>query len=230
VEEPLRDPGIADGESTTYRAVIKGQQVATGTLIIDASDGGSPSYVERFDVGFDQQARYKLRITFAREDGFVYAEHYRLETYYRERPVAREEGWFRDVKGLQFGGSLEPYPRSLTPLLGGAVLLRGLDFRPGASRRIPVWLANSIYWEIAAKVEKSELIEIPAGECDAWRVRVRPSFAAVNKQLDRVIGLFLPPFIAHFEREPSHRLLRFEFPTGPFPWNPRATVEALDAA
>ena len=40
------------------------------------------------------------------------------------------------------------------------------------------------------------------------------------------IHAILPPFRIHFDAEPPHRFLRFSFPTGPFPWNPRGLIEA----
>jgi hypothetical protein len=83
-------------------------------------------------------------------------------------------------------------------------------------------------WEIDSKVERRERVGVAAGELDAWRVRVRPSFHAVASALDRIVGLLLPPFVVHFAADPPHRFLRFEFPTGPFPWNPRAVIEATE--
>ncbi|MDQ1446852.1 MAG: hypothetical protein QOI20_3316, partial [Acidimicrobiaceae bacterium] len=43
-----------------------------------------------------------------------------------------------------------------------------------------------------------------------------------------VVQLLLPPFVLHFEEGPPHRFLRFSFPTGPFPWNPRGLIEATE--
>jgi hypothetical protein len=142
--------------------------------------------------------------------------------------VAREEGWFRDVSALGWGGEIERYPSDTAPLLGCALMLRGLEFERGSRRSFTLWLANTAYWEIDVRVEKRERVSVPAGSFDAWRVRVRPSFDAVSGALDRVVALLLPPFVLHFAAEPSHRFLRFEFPTGPFPWNPRAVIEALE--
>ncbi|MFL5779930.1 MAG: hypothetical protein ACJ760_01315 [Thermoleophilaceae bacterium] len=173
-----------------------------------------------------EQAAYELEFEVIRRRGQLLAEHYRLETAHGERPVAVEEGWFRDVAVLGWGGAIERYPSDVAPLVGCALMLRGLDFERGAERSVSIWLANSVHWEVALKVERRERVEVPAGAFEAWRVRARPSFHAIGGALDRIVGLLLPPFIVHFDAEPPHRFLRFAFPTGPFPWNPRAVIEA----
>ena len=225
MDSALLDPGIPDGERTRYRGLVKGRDAGTGTMTVDASDS---AYVQRVEFTVEGEARYSMTLELERRRGTLVASHYRLETFHGERPVAVEEGWFRDVKVLQWGGELLAYPRSTMPLLGCAVGLRGLDFHKGSRRTFPLWLANTVHWEIDARVERAERVEVPAGDLDAWRVRVRPSFESVNRQLDRVVGLLLPPFTLHFERERPHRMLRFEFPTGPFPWNPHGLIEAVE--
>jgi hypothetical protein len=57
---------------------------------------------------------------------------------------------------------------------------------------------------------------------------VRPSFEQVDAALDRLMEMLLPPLVAHFAAEPPHRLLRFEFPTGPFKTNPSGLIEATE--
>jgi hypothetical protein len=152
-----------------------------------------------------------------------------MQTFNGEsEPVAEEAGRFRSVKVLQFGGELEPYPRDLSPLLGCAVALRGLEFEAGARRDFTVWLANSVCWTVGTMVERQETVELPAGGQPAWRVRVRPSFEQVDAALDRLMEMLLPPLVAHFVAEPPHRLLRFEFPTGPFKANPPGLIEATE--
>ena len=69
---------------------------------------------------------------------------------------------------------------------------------------------------------------MPAGNIDAWKVRVRPSLEEVSAQLDRLVQPLIPPINLHFQADPPHRLLRFEFPTGPFPWNPTGVIEATE--
>lgn len=77
-------------------------------------------------------------------------------------------------------------------------------------------------------MEKRETARVPAGDLEAWRVRVRPSFAQISGVLDKVVGGLLPPFVLHFEAAPPHRMVRFSFPTGPMPWNPKGLIEATE--
>jgi hypothetical protein len=221
------DPGVEDGESARYRGSIDGVEEGVGTLVIRAPSDEPPRYVAEIDMEIGGELSYAMRFTALRRRGALVADHYELDTRHGERPVAREEGWFRDVSALGWGGEIERYPSDVAPLLGCALMLRGLEFERGARRSFAVWLYNTVYWEIDVRVEKREQVRVPAGSFDAWRVRVRPSFDAVSGALDRVVALLLPPFVLHFSAEPSHRFLRFEFPTGPFPWNPRGVIEAL---
>jgi hypothetical protein len=77
-------------------------------------------------------------------------------------------------------------------------------------------------------VERLEAVDVPAGPQQGWRVGVRPSFARVAGKLDAVVALLLPPFTLHFAEDRPHSVLRFSFPTGPFPWNPRGLIEATE--
>lgn len=199
-----------------------------GAVSVLALDGDEPRYRMELEALVRGEAAYGLEFDVIRRRDQLLADHYRLETRHAERPVAVEEGWFRDVAVLSWGGEIERYPGDVAPILGCALMLRGLEFERGAERSVSVWLANSVHWEVTLKVERRERTEVPAGSFDAWRVRARPSFHAVAGALDRVIGLLLPPFVLHFDADSPHRLLRFAFPTGPFPWNPRALVEATE--
>jgi hypothetical protein len=222
------DPGIDDGERTTYRGAVDDDGPAgEGTLVIRAPADEPARYVMEAEMEIGGELSYELRFEVLRRRGALLADHYRLDTSHGDRPVAAEEGWFRDVAALGWGGAIERYPSDVAPLLGCALMLRGLEFEKGAKRSFSLWLANTVYWEIEAKVEKRERVSVAAGDFDAWRVRVRPSFESVASALDRIIALLLPPFVLHFAAEPPHRFLRFAFPTGPFPWNPRATIEAV---
>ena len=225
MEGPFGDPDIPDGEETTYRGLIDGSEVGRGTNRIARSDDG---YRQTLSMSIRGDAVYSAEIEFRSTGGTIAAESYRLDTRYRDQPVAVEEGQFRGVKVLQWGGVLEPYPRDVAPLLGCAVALRGLDFERGARRSFSLWLANTVWWEGNTRVEKLEDVELPAGSARAWRVRVRPHFGHIAGRLDRIVQLLLPPFVLHFEEKPPHRFLRFSFPTGPFPWNPRGLIEAVE--
>jgi hypothetical protein len=185
-----------------------------------------PRYRLELEMLARGEAAYRLEFDALRRRGHLLADRYRLETTHAGRPVATEEGWFRDVSVLSWGGDVESYPSDLSPLLGCALMLRGLEFERGAERSFALWLANTLHWEVGLKVERRERIEVPAGSFDAWRVRARPNLHMIAGALDRLVAMFLPPFVLHFAADPPHRFLRFAFPTGPFPWNPRGLIEA----
>lgn len=223
VDPPFGDPGIPDGETTTYRGTIDGSEVGTGELRVEARDG---AYAVRLEARILSDFNQLVEMDFARRRGVLRAERYRAESRDGDRMVSVEEGWFRDVRGLHWGGELQRYPANVTPLLGCAVALRGLEFVRGERHHLALWLANSVWWEVAVHVHRREQIEIAAGSFDAWRVDAHPQFEPIGEALNRVVQAFLPPFKLHFGAEPPHRFLRFSFPTGPFPWNPRGLIEA----
>lgn len=225
MDGPLRDPGLPDGETSVYRGSVKGEPAGRGTLRVEAT---RDAYVQRVEMQVLGELDYALELRFARRDGAMHAEHYALRTEYQGAPVAAEEGWFRDVRVLHWGAELIRYPRDISPLLGCAVALRGLDFAKGARRTFPLWLANTVFWDVELRVERREDVEVPAGRYPAWRVRARPSFEQIGPALDKLVGVLLPPFVLHFEAAAPHRFLRFEFPTGPFRWNPRGVIEAVE--
>jgi hypothetical protein len=224
VDGAFADPGIETLERAVYRGRIGDEVAGEGTLEIEPVDGG---YEQRIATVIADHARYAMRSSFSVRSGALLCEDYSLETFSGETRIAREEGVFRDVQTLQWGGELEPYPRSVTPLLACATALRGLEFTRGHRHQFAVWLANTAFWPVDLHVEKRERIEVPAGAFEAWRIRVRPSFREVAGVLDRVVQTVLPPFVIHFEADAPHRFLRFTFPTGPFPWNPRGRIEAV---
>lgn len=223
IDGPFRDPGIPDGERTEYRPQVAGRLAGAGHLTIEA---GARAYVQRVEAELDEGYALDLELAWARRHGTLLAESYALESRDGEHIVAREEGRFRDVRALGWGGALRAYPREITPLLGAAVALRGLEWERGERRTFALWLANTVWWEIEVHVERHESVTVPAGCFPAWRVAARPSFHAMGRALDRLVGALLPPFTLHFAAEGPHRLLRFSFPTGPFPWNPRGRIEA----
>jgi hypothetical protein len=225
LDPPFKDPQIPDGERTVYRGTIDGDDVGTGELRIDATD---ERYVAQLDSRILTHTNLSVEMAFSRTRGVVRAESYRAETRDDDRPLSVEEGWFRDVRGLHWGGELQPYPSNITPLLGCALALRGLDFTKGERHNFALWLANSVWWEIALHVHRRERIDIPAGTFDAWRVTAHIQFEPIGAALNRVVQAILPPFRIHFDAEPPHRFLRFSFPTGPFPWNPRGLIEAAE--
>ena len=223
---PYRDPQIADGERTVYRLALAANSEDT-EVISTVQHEGPDTYLLTMQVPHPQ-LNVAVEQRFGRRDGRVTPLSYLAETHSFGTLVSREEGYFDGTSHIQFGGKVLPYPRDVVPLLGGILALRGLDFAKGNSLRFNVWLAFSVYWQLELKVERRERITVPAGTGDAWRVKIRPSFAQINGLLDRVVGGLLPDFTLHFEAADTHRLLRFSFPTGPFPWNPKGLVEATE--
>lgn len=223
MDGPFRDPGIPDGERTHYRGTIAGEPAGEGHLEVQAEDSG---YGQRVVARLAEGYEIELDLRWIRRNGTLLADSYALDTRDGEQTVAREEGRFRDVRALGWGGTLASYPRNLTPLLGAALALRGLLWEPGERHVFALWLANTLWWEVEAHVERRERVTLPAGDHDAWRVRVQPRFGGIAGALDKLVGALLPPFTLHFAVAPPHRFLRFSFPTGPFPWNPRGRIEA----
>ena len=230
MEGPFNDPDIPDGERTAYRGRVGGDEVATAEVLVERSGEGDRAFY-RQSVLAHVGGRLEVRAetTFRRRSGSIHAEAHEMTTLDRDAaPVAVESARFRGVKVLQWGAGLEPYPRDLTPLVGCVTALRGLDFEAGARRGFSVWLASSVYWTAEARVERLERIDLPARKMRAWRVPVRPNFEEIDRALDGLIQTLVPPVVFHFDADPPHRLLRAEFPSGPFSWNPPGVIEATE--
>lgn len=220
---PFRDPAIADGEKSIYSLRVDGDSTVRQVSILVEHDGDA--YLSSFDAGSDDSFRMRVEQRIRRQDGALIAESYRSEARYEGWLVSREEGYFIGTRHVQFGGRIDPFPQGVMPLIGGLTLMRGIDFRRGHKSKHDLWLAFSLHWPLEVKVEKRTTVDVAAGSFDAWQVRIRPGFAHINGLLDKVIAGFLPPFTAHFEASGAHRMLRFSFPTGPMPWNPRGVLE-----
>jgi len=230
VEGPFLDPDIPHGERTRYRGLVGDEEAGSGEVVIErASEGARDLYRQLITAQLREVSEVRTETVFRRRRGMIHAESHRMETRNGGTdPVAAEQGRFRDVKVPVWGAQVESFPRDLAPALGCATALRGLEFEPGAQRSFSVWLVNSIHWQVDVKVERRETVELPAGTLEAWRVRLRPSFEHVDRALDKVIDAVIPPVVAHFDAAGAHRLLRLEFPTGPFKWNPPGLLEAVE--
>jgi hypothetical protein len=230
VEGPFLDPDIPDGERTGYRILIGENELGRATIAIAHEQAGERElYRQTVSARIAGELDYAGEVVFRRRSGKIHAESYELTTTAGDGTVvAREQGSFRSVRTVQFGGELEPYPRDLSPLIGCAVALRGLELEQGAERSFSAWLAHTVHWPVTARVEKREAISVPAGEREAWRVRLRPSLEQVDRTLDKLIDTLTPPLVAHVEAAAPHRLLRFAFPSGPFKWNPPGVLEATE--
>ncbi|WP_280232919.1 hypothetical protein [Nocardia cyriacigeorgica] len=225
----FRDPWIPDGEKSVYSVRLADRrQGFEMTNLITREPGGYLSALEA-RIGGAGRGGAALSMTieqrFTRAGERLRAEHYRAETRSGATVVSREEANFLHTTHLQFAGGPAPYPANIMPIAGGLTLLRGLDFAEGHIESIDVWLAFSVHWRLLAKVEKRATVEVPAGSVPCWQVRLRPGFAQVNTLLDKVIGGILPPFLAHFEEAPPHRLVRMSFPTQLALSGPRALIE-----
>jgi hypothetical protein len=230
MEGPFNDPEIPHGERTVYRALVGGDEAGSGEVLVEhVSEGGRELYRQAVVARVRGAAELRTETTFRRRSGTIHAESHRMVTTNGgDEPFATEEARFRDVKVLGWGAEIESFPRDVAPLLGCGLALRGLEFEAGAERSFSVWLVNAIHWQVDAKVEKQETVEVPAGKLKAWRVRLRPSFEQVDKALDKIMDMVMPPVVAHFAADAPHRLLRVQFPTGPFKWNPVGLIEAAD--
>jgi hypothetical protein len=226
VEGPFNDPEIPDGERTAYRGLVGDDEAGTGEILVEH---GPDQYRQSVTARVAGRAELRSTTVFRRRSGQVHAETHEMQTLDGDGPpVAVEQARFRGPKVVGWGGELESFPRDLAPLLGASLALRGLEFESGARRSLSIWLVSSVYWQVDTKVESREKVDVPAGKLEAWRVRLRPSFEQVDKALDSLMDALMPPVVAHFEAEPPHRLLRLQFPTGPFKWNPPGVIEATE--
>ncbi|MCQ4127658.1 hypothetical protein NOU13_24465 [Rhodococcus erythropolis] len=227
-EAPMHDPGIADGESTTYRVDIGRRQGASWIAhTISATDD---EYVTTTHADFGNDVATTIEQRFRRAHAGIRAEHYLATTTNGSTIVSREEAHFIDTRHLQFGGRVAPFADQLVPLLGGLTLFRGLDFRKGHTRTIELWLGFSISWPVELRVVKKESVEVNGSTAEVWTMRLRPSFSRINSLLDKIVARILPEFLLQFDAARPHRLLTMSFPTGPFPWNPRGRLEMADIA
>ncbi len=222
----FRDPAIADGEKSVY-AVSVGDSPSTSQLTNLIEHDGD-AYVSSIDAGSADSYRLEVEQRINRAGGVMLAESYRAVSRFAGELVSREEGYFTGTQHMRFGGALGPFPNGTMPLLGCATLLRGLDFHRGAKTKHELWLAYSVCWPLDVHVEKRTRITVGAGSFDTWQVSIRPSFSHINGILDKVIAGVLPPFVLHFDVRDSHRMVRFSFPSGPLPWQPRCLLELAD--
>ena len=225
MEGPFQDPEIPDGERTAYRGLIGGEEAGRGEVVVKTS---ADAYEQSVQLSVGDAAEWRGSVRFRRRGGTIHAEESKLEIGSEGEAFATESSRFRHVKVVQFGGEVEPYPRDLAPLVGCAIALRGLELEPGAERAFTAWISSSVMWPVETRVEKQEDIEVPAGKLSAWRVRLRPSFEQVDAALDRLMDMLMPPIVVHLASDVPHRLIRAEFPTGPFKWNPPGLIEATD--
>lgn len=227
----FRDPGIPHGEASVYRCTVSGRELGRGRQVIEhASVNGRSFYRQTLEGSILDRGSLTAEVLHRRRNGRVLAESHSLDTQHDGDPVSRSEMRFRDVEMLAMSGGFEPFPSDLSPVLGCAITLRGLDFERGSRDRFYLWLANGLYWPVYTRVDDRRPIDTPAGRFTAWRVRVWPSLESVAPGVHSLVEMVLPRFYLFFDAEPPHRFLRFEFPAGPFQLERRGIIELLEAA
>ncbi|WP_067680175.1 hypothetical protein [Nocardia miyunensis] len=187
----FRDPGIPDGERTACTVLVEdrpGRLDLTG-VITRERDGYASVIEARAEAGdFEMTVHQRFR----RFEQGLHAESYCAESRSGGVVVSREEGRFLGVAHLQFGGMITPFQANVMPLLGGLILLRGLDFTEGAEESVDLWLAYSVHLPLSARIEQCANIDVPAGRIRCRQVRLRPRLPQLNMMADKVIGAMLP--------------------------------------
>lgn len=226
IDSIFRDPGIPDGEKSVYTVGIADRPGALDLTSVIGHDGDSYRSIVQVASG-DGHFALTVEQRIRRDGDRLRAAAYRAETLSGGTVVSREEANFLGTAHLQIGEGIATFPEDLMPLAGGLTLLRGLDFAEGLEEHIPLWLAFSVHVPISAKIEQRGVVEVPAGAVDCWQVRLRPRLTGMNSMLEKMLGGLLPPAVAHIEAAAPHRMIRFGFPTGPMPWDPRGVMELV---
>ncbi|MBF6620460.1 MAG: hypothetical protein ITG02_09555 [Patulibacter sp.] len=226
MDDALPDPELTAPETTTFRALVDGDEVGEGTLTF-RNDGDRDLVQEIAGEAFGRLTG-KAETRFRRRGGSLLAAAQAIEIRDRDREVARDSSSFRDVHVPQLGGDIAPYPRTLVPAPALALALRALPLAEKARFVPQVWLTAIVHWPVDIRVEKREKVTVPAGTFDAWRVRLRPSLVDVAQALDELSATVVPPVIAHVAVQPAGRLLRLAFPTGPGRTDPPGLLKATD--
>lgn len=225
MDDALPDPELEGPETTTYRGLVDGEEVGTGTLTL-RPEGDRELIQEIVGEAFGRLSG-NVETRFRRRSGVLLAQSQAIEVRDRDRDVFHESAAFRDVQVPQMGGDVSAYPREMVPAPALALALRVLPLAEKARFVPPVWLTAVVHWPIDVRVEKREKVAVPAGKFDAWRVRLRPSLVDVAQALDELSATVVPPVIAHVAVD-GQRLVRLAFPTGPARTDPPGLLEATD--
>lgn len=226
MDEPLRDPDLDAPERTTFRALIDGEEIGSGTLTLRPED--DRTFVQEIEGQAFGRLSGSAVVRFRRRGGDLIAESQALDIKDKDRHVLTEEASFRDVQVPQIGGDIAGYPRPMVPAPALALAFRTLPLKEKAKFVPRLWLAAVVHWPLDVRVEKKERIEVPAGSFEAFRIRLRPSLVDVAQALDELSATVVPPVIAHVAVEPAGRLLRLSFPTGPARTDPTGLLEATE--
>lgn len=225
MDDALPDPELEGPETTTYRGLVDGEEVGTGTLTL-RPEGDRELIQEIVGEAFGRLSG-NVETRFRRRSGVLLAQSQAIEVRDKDRDVFHESAAFRDVQVPQMGGDIAAYPREMVPAPALALALRTLPLAEKARFVPPVWLTAVVHWPIDVRVEKREKVTVPAGKIDAWKVRLRPSLVDVAQALDELSATVVPPVIAHVSVD-GQRLVRLAFPTGPARTDPPGLLEATD--
>lgn len=225
MDDALPDPELDAPETTTFRGVVDGDEVGTGTLTLRAE--GDRELIQEIAGQAFGRLTGTLETRFRRRSGVLLAQSQAIELRDKDREVFTESAAFRDVQVPQMGGDIAAYPREMVPAPAIALALRVLPLAEKARFVPAAWLTAVVHWPIDIRVEKREKVSVPAGKIDAWRIRLRPSLVAVAQALDELSATVVPPVIAHVSVD-GQRLVRLAFPTGPSRTDPGGLLEATD--
>jgi hypothetical protein len=225
MDDALPDPELEAPETTTYRGLVDGEEVGTGTLTL-RTEGDRELIQEITGEAFGRLSG-NVETRFRRRSGVLLAQSPAIEVRDKDRDVFHESAAFRDVQVPQLGGDIAAYPREMVPAPALALALRVLPLAEKAKFVPPVWLTAIVHWPIDVRVEKREKVTVPAGKFDAWRIRLRPSLVDVAQALDELSATVVPPVIAHVSVD-GQRLVRLAFPTGPARTDPPGLLEATE--
>lgn len=225
MDDALPDPELDAPETTTFRGLVDGEEVGTGTLTL-RNDGDRELVQEIRGEAFGRLAG-TVETRFRRRSGVLLAQAQSIVATDKDRELFAESAAFRDVQVPQMGGDVAGYPREMVPAPALALALRVLPLADKARFVPPVWLTAIVHWPVDVRVEKREKVSVPAGKVDAWRIRLRPSLVAVAQALDELSATVVPPVVAHVAVD-GQRLVRLSFPTGPARTDPPGLLEATD--
>lgn len=225
MEDALPDPELDGPETTTFRGLVDGEEVGTGTLTLRTE--GDRELIQEISGEAFGRLTGTVGTRFRRRSGVLLAQSQAIEVRDKDREVFTESAAFRDVQVPQMGGDISAYPREMVPAPALALALRVLPLAEKAKFVPPVWLTAIVHWPLDVRVEKREKVAVPAGKIDAWRIRLRPSLVAVAQALDELSATVVPPVIAHVSVD-GQRLVRLAFPTGPSRTDPPGLIEATD--
>ncbi len=228
MDDALIDPDLTAPEVTRFVASVGDVRIGGGTLTL--YNDGEHELVQKASGAVYGRITAAAETRFRRHGGVLLAAEHAITVLNGGRPLTHDSS-FRDVHvrapvGIESVG----FPRTLVPAPALALALRTLPLAENARFVPQLWLAAIVHWPVDIWVEEREEITVPAGTFDAWRVQLRCNFDDVARAIGELIASLVPPVTAHVATDPTGRLLRASFPTGPVPTDPRVVIEASEIA